>query len=222
MSAPTVMLATPCYGGVCVNYLTSVIRLTRACDDAGVPLRFEILSGESLVTRARNEIVARFLDSDADRLLFVDADVGFDPWAAIRLIQAPHAVVAGAYPLKGDGAGFPIDTADLGRPDAAGFREARYVTTGFLCVVRGVVETLIAARPDLKCSIRRREGARFIDTGVDAEMGEYLCEDYFFCDLWRSVGGRVFIDPTCNLSHEGSKVYSGRLSDFLGGATAAT
>jgi hypothetical protein len=40
-------------------------------------------------------------------------------------------------------------------------------------------------------------------------------EDYMFCDLWRSVGGEVWIAPNIEVTHVGEKEYVGRFGDQL-------
>ena len=57
--------------------------------------------GDSLVTRCRNDCVAIFLaNSRFTHLFFIDADIGFTPEAAFRLLLADRDVAAGVYPLK--------------------------------------------------------------------------------------------------------------------------
>ena len=56
---------------------------------------------ESLVTRARNTLVANFLDDEhATHLLFVDADIGFSPTIIKRMLDFDHEVVCAPYPMK--------------------------------------------------------------------------------------------------------------------------
>jgi len=60
-----------------------------------------LLGGDALITRARNTIVTQFLDTPAaTHLLFIDADIGFSPEAALRLLRSGYPVVAGVYPAK--------------------------------------------------------------------------------------------------------------------------
>jgi glycosyltransferase involved in cell wall biosynthesis len=95
------MIATPCYGGV-VNegFAQSMFTLPTVCSQFGVNVGFITIANESLVTRARNELVNAFVKSDADYLMFIDADIRFDPKSVIRMLVADKDVVVGAYPLK--------------------------------------------------------------------------------------------------------------------------
>src|SRR5947208_12843120 len=48
--------------------------------------------------RARNTLVAKFLESRAEHLLFVDADIGFDPLQIVAMLG--QEFVAGVAPVK--------------------------------------------------------------------------------------------------------------------------
>src|ERR1700739_2749309 len=96
-------IATPCFGGqVSSIYAASLFKLQRAPREipeieVGVHLR----DGDALITRARADLVALFLDdAAATHLLFVDADIGFEPDQVMRLIACGADMVAGAYPIK--------------------------------------------------------------------------------------------------------------------------
>lgn len=56
-------VATPCYGNMVTHhYLKSILKLQKACIERNLPLSVDTLGNESLVTRARNTLVATFLD----------------------------------------------------------------------------------------------------------------------------------------------------------------
>src|ERR1700760_482086 len=96
------LFMTPCYSGqVTSGFATSMLALTNELWQLGVQGSVRILSGESLVTRARNEAVAHFLaQKQHTHLFWIDADIGFTPDQALRLLLADRDVVAGVYPLK--------------------------------------------------------------------------------------------------------------------------
>jgi len=57
-----VFLSTPCYGGLCLEkYMTSVIRLQLLLIKEGIQLYIDTTENESLVHRARNVAVGRFI-----------------------------------------------------------------------------------------------------------------------------------------------------------------
>lgn len=95
-------IATPCYGGNLTEpYFKSVLRLVFFADKHQIPLQFGTIANESLVTRARNTLVAFFMQSDCTHLIFIDADIEFQVDDFVRLYAADKDVAVGAYPKKG-------------------------------------------------------------------------------------------------------------------------
>lgn len=41
------------------------------------------------------------MDTEATHLMFIDADIGFDPYSIVRLVQHDKPIVCGSYPMKG-------------------------------------------------------------------------------------------------------------------------
>ena len=97
-----IFVATPCYGGmVSQRYMISAIGLLQLGDKLGFKATLDLLGYESLITRGRNILASRFLDDPtATHLLFIDADIGFDPSQVARMLRFDADVVAGMYPLK--------------------------------------------------------------------------------------------------------------------------
>jgi hypothetical protein len=100
-------IATPAFGGmVTTRYLASLLATKAHLEALGVTVVVYTIANESLITRARNACVARFLAATRGgqpftHLLFIDADLGFPEWAAERLLRLGEPVAAAAYPLKG-------------------------------------------------------------------------------------------------------------------------
>ena len=99
-------VATPMYGGQCGGmYTRSMCDLTALCVKYGIEVRSYFLFNESLITRARNYCVDEFLRSDAEHMLFIDSDIGFNPQDVIAMMalqtpESPYDVIAGPYPKK--------------------------------------------------------------------------------------------------------------------------
>jgi hypothetical protein len=100
-------IGTPMYGGQCTGiYTKSTNDLSMLCSSHKIPMKYYFLFNESLIQRARNYIVDEFLRSDCTHLLFIDADIGFDPRDALALLALQvsdpekYDVVCGPYPKK--------------------------------------------------------------------------------------------------------------------------
>ena len=71
----------------------------------GMKLTIKLLPGDSLVTRARNTLVALFLGNpEYTHLLFIDTDITFTPDNVFRLLEMSKKkpIVAAPYPKKGE------------------------------------------------------------------------------------------------------------------------
>jgi len=101
-----IFVATPMYGGMCAGmYTKSTADLAKLAAHYGMDVQFYYLFNESLITRARNYLTDEFLRSDCTHLMFIDADIGFDPADVIALaaLADPNSdkdIVCGPYPKK--------------------------------------------------------------------------------------------------------------------------
>jgi hypothetical protein len=101
MNRVSLVVATPMYAGQCFGaYTAASLNLNTQCLQRGVPCRWIFVFNESLITRARNYLVKRFLETDATHLLFVDADIGFRPEDVFRMLEADRDILCGVYPRK--------------------------------------------------------------------------------------------------------------------------
>jgi hypothetical protein len=224
-SAVRLFIATPCYGGqVTSDYLQSVVGFTRLAEDIGLKFSLFTSKNESLVTRARNRCVAAMLESDATHLLFLDADIGFDPLAIFQLLARDVPIVCASYPLKGinwaalvgkkfksvtemQDAAITHVVHGLEGPDpSTGLVPVREAGTGFMLIKREVVEEMIAANP--QWNYEHEEGGEW-SAIFDCEIvdGRYLSEDYTFCRRWQRMDGTVWLDPTITLTHTGTYTF---------------
>jgi hypothetical protein len=100
-------VATPMYGGQCAGmFAKSTADLSALCTHHGIPLQFYYLFNESLITRARNYCADEFMRSDAQHLMFIDSDIGFNPQDVLALMAMQanepekYDIVGGPYPKK--------------------------------------------------------------------------------------------------------------------------
>lgn len=94
--------ATPMYGGMAHGmYIKSCLDLQALCGQYGIEVRFSFIFNESLITRARNYLVDEFLRAEGfTHLLFIDADIHFDPKDVIACLALDKDVIGGPYPKK--------------------------------------------------------------------------------------------------------------------------
>ena len=84
--------------------LTGIIDLVQWFALKNIEYKFYFISKDSLVSRARNTIVTKFLDDKefgGTHLFFLDADIGFNHKNFERLLDYNKDLVCGVYPTKG-------------------------------------------------------------------------------------------------------------------------
>ncbi len=84
--------------------LTGIINLIQWFSSKNIEYKFYFISKDSLVSRARNTIVTKFLDDEdfsGTHLFFLDADIGFSHKNFERLLDYNKDLVCGVYPTKG-------------------------------------------------------------------------------------------------------------------------
>lgn len=97
-----IFIGTPAYGGMTSSFYTqSMTRLFHIAGSHGITIGLETIANESLITRARNNILVDFIDSNFSHLVFIDADIEFNPMDVFKLVLHKKEVVGGAYPMKG-------------------------------------------------------------------------------------------------------------------------
>jgi len=233
---PNIYVGTPCFGGmVTTGYMMSMLGLMQYAEKAGFSVSINLLGRDSLVTRARNTIVAEFLESNATHLMFIDADLTFEPQLVHRMLAFDEDVVAGMYPAKAylwDPPARlrekePLQTAMLqyvGKfcqpPELerrGPFATGVYCATGFMLMKRNVIERLIEANPDRAYSSdhvyvagkAKRQYHALFECMIDPDTKEYLSEDFGFCRLWRALGGKIWLDVEGALTHTGPYDFAG-------------
>ena len=88
-----VHIAMPCYGGMLTeSTFMSFIKWANTARQLGIDWTLETMVNESLISRARNTLTAKFLEQkESTHLFFVDADIGCGGCAqGVGLRRCPH------------------------------------------------------------------------------------------------------------------------------------
>ncbi len=236
-------LSTPCYGGLCLEkYVKSVIQLQLLLVKEQVQLMIDTTENESLVHRARNVSIGRFMQkTDADFFLFIDADIEFDPKAVLRLLRSGHDISVAVYPKKvvmwdqarkavedGDTREMSLLSSSLvanigakKRSVVNGFVEVLDGPTGFMMISRDALTRMHEHYgPTLTCKNDHQnrdfdDYCALFDCMIDPDNKRYLSKDYAFCRRWQQMGGKIFADCNTTLGHVGNLPFSGCLNERL-------
>ncbi len=99
---PNLAILTPCYGGtVFTSYTESMILTVKTIENLGIPIRIYFCKNDSLVSRARNNLVAKAMSNPANtHFLFIDSDITWSPIDILKLLMAEKDIIGGIYPVK--------------------------------------------------------------------------------------------------------------------------
>lgn len=204
----------PCYGGMLTeSTFMSYIKWGNAARQLGLDWTIETMTNESLISRARNTLTAKFLaNNESTHLMFIDADIGWEPWHLLVLLNRNVDVIGGLYPMKTLPIKWVVNGFDGAEQGPDGLQEVSKAGTGFLLMKRHVFEKLDkhpAVKPfnsDIGLDPKYNQYMKtYFDTAV--RENRYYSEDWTFCENWRDLGGKVWVDKRVLLTHTGTFVF---------------
>lgn len=199
-------IATPMYGGVCNGiYAVGLLQMASTLSPNNIAFRYAYMTNESLITRGRNSLTQDFLETDCTHLMFIDADIGFNPADIPLMVDADKDIICGLYPKKEinwpkvaqavkDGVppqelhthtgsfvvnlvgGAASATGKIGTP-----MQIENGGTGFMLIKREVFETLAPTVPEYKNDMWR---------AVDEENPKMI-KEFFATSIDEESGGRL-------------------------------
>jgi hypothetical protein len=200
----------------------SYIKWANTSRQLGIDWTIETMTNESLISRARNTLVAKFLNNpDSTHLMFIDADIGWEPWHLLVMLNAQKDVIGGLYPMKTLPVKWVVNGVDGGETSEDGnLLEVSKTGTGFLLIKRDVFEKLNAhpaTKPFNNDIGLPAELNPYMKTYFDTAVREnrYYSEDWTFCENWRDLGGKVWVDKRVLLKHTGTYVFDYSTQDAL-------
>jgi hypothetical protein len=234
MRAPPkiVTIGTPAYGPITSGYTTSLAASVSLFQNYGIELHAIILNGHSVIQMARNRVLREFLKTKSEMLVWIDSDISWAPTDLLKLCLHDEHIVGATYRKKL--AHTTEFTVQLKRgnldPDERGLLEVDRIGTGFLRVTREAMERLVedSNHLDLKLKANPQHtvggSGKYQDSQTDyihnvfevgIYNGEFLSEDFIFCEKLKEKQYQIMMDTKIDLGHEGSYVYRGSISHFL-------
>ena len=231
---PRVYIATPCYDMMRVETTVSLIDTFSALGRSGIECKFKSVK-TSLVTHGRNLLTCGFLDSGFDYMLFVDADVEFQPEAVARMLVPKKDIICTPYRVKEEKVKYAVkfkDSNDI-RIEPFDLVEIDEGPAGLMMIKRVVFERLMDKHPELKINfdeptrkkMNKEIGAmedaidrymyNFWDTTFRLDTGEWKGEDLSFCALATGAGFKIYANLDSGTTHHGSWGFQGKFGDSL-------
>ena len=214
-----VMIATPTYTGELVaDYVRSLLAAQLYCAFHKVELELNIADRYSLIQFARNRLTADFLaDESYTHILWIDADLGFDPTAIMRLLTHDKDVIGGAYPVKSFPPWFPIEP--VGEPDPkTGLQLVSTAPTGFLLCSRRAMQAAVETVPvythyhagqEIECP--HLFDLLLVDSRSKPGKKDLIGEDVVLCRRLAELGFEIWIEPDISFKHVGQNWWAANL-----------
>lgn len=229
-----------CYNHTCnTKYMFSLIKLLFTLHNNNIQCSIYPITFDSLISRARNAAIAQFMtDYDNTHILFIDADIEFNPDDVIKMLNTNKSVISSGYPQKWLDINkiqsifkrdyIPTNPLELctnhsihliKEQPISELMKANYCTTGFLLIQRNVIEQMIDKYPERKY-INDIDGYtssnpdyfyNLFTIEINPNTNRYESEDYGFCRLWRNINGEIYIHTNVSLIHHGWFGYEGNI-----------
>lgn len=209
------------------TYIDSFHKTKNILDKCGVKFDWRRSLFCADISLVRAKLLADFYkNDDATHLLMIDADMGWNEYDIIRMLQLNRKFLTAAgpkkkYPLEfafnmwdRDGAPVPMDQ-EVGTNVAV---NVPHVGGAFILIKKEVAERMIQSYPELEYDVSPgvTEFAVFDPIILtESKIRRRLSEDYAFCHRWRQIGGRVEMLTDVRLSHTGSHTFSGSVEESL-------
>ncbi|MCX7592752.1 MAG: hypothetical protein N2235_03110 [Fischerella sp.] len=212
-------IGIPAYGGLITEpCFTSFLRFVLLAQKVGLTWSLDTMVNESLITRARNNLMAKMMyNKAATHFMFIDADIRFQAESIFQMLAYDRDIIGGLYPKKA----YPISYAINLKRETKVLGEIFTVdtlATGFLIFKRKVYEDLIAAHPETKYVDDVGLGKQYepymysiFDCYID-KAGHYLSEDWAFCRRAQELGYDMWAHSKVLLNHIGHHEFHGDLS----------
>lgn len=205
-----VLIGTPAYNGLLhTDYLHSVIGF----NNHGIQHSVLTIGNESLITRARNTILATFWESKLfTHLLFLDADVFLDHQGLEGMLGHNKDVVGAPVYLKGkDAEGKQTLNTDANPNIETVLQSVNRVGTAALLLSRKAVNALVdhaisQGRVYEINEILRQQGmatTHYDVFRVGISNNEYLSEDFWLCKELSELGYTIHVDTSVYTRHNG-------------------
>ena len=224
---PSIHIAMPCYDTVKINTMISMLKLIKEITKAG--MNFELNTMKSpYVAYARNILSSRFMNRKEDYLLFIDADLEFEPECVIKMLLAQKDIICTPYRAKTNDPEYVRYTVNLPDPKNVdvvnGVTEILNGPAGMMLINRSVFEKIIKDHPELE--IKQDPGVQTFPEDIKVynffhcnfNDHRWTGEDMSFCDLARSAGFKIYANIDSPLIHHGSYGYKGTYKDIFKGS----
>ncbi len=208
-----IMVGMPTYDGkMHWTTVSGLIGLGHICAKHDVGFSMDVIPHDAFVGHSRNLLAHRFLKSGFHDLLFVDADIGFEPMDAVKLCRAEPDIVFGIYRIKKDRLVYParFEEPTVVHPSDPNLLKMHWGPTGFMRIRASIFLKMIERWPD-EWYTDGGTGEKVYDFFPGGRHGNnFASEDVAFCEKLRQLGIDVWAMQGLSLEHTGAKTWQSR------------
>lgn len=194
------------------RWLISNIREVLRLQKEQLEIDCVVYGNDALVERARSMFCTQLMKLNYDSVLLIDSDIKFSVVDVLKIFKhlenPKYSIIGAMYPIK------KIETQPASKQFEGQTIEYRndaepacikYLSTGFMGIRREVLEKLARKLPLL---YKGQEWEFYPFFKADYRDGQYISEDWTFCELARKYGFPIWIDPSIRLGHIGDYIYT--------------
>jgi len=206
-----IMIATPSYSGdVSAFYADSLINTINKVKGGEINITQRFLVYQPVIQYARNTLVKQFLESDNDEIIFIDSDQAWEPDDLISLINSDKDFIGAAVHLKTHDERYNVKflNKDI---DSEGYLLVDSIGTGFLKISRDAMQKMYD------------HGSKYLYNDIEYSSvfelsvinGQAFTEDFTFCEKWKSLGGKIYIDTNLKSFHIGKDMWASNIKNYI-------
>ena len=219
-----ILIATPAYGGnVCAQFTECLVYTCMVLLQNNIQFEIKFINNQ-IVTRARNMLAHNFMkDNSYTHMIFIDADVVWNPENVLMLLSHDEECCIGIYPnkcyhwhgnkLKLEPSSV-FDNESTHEPPNSNLMNIKRAATGFMLLKKSALKRIEKDVDTFMLPTGRGEDAElfnYFDCNVVDK--DYLTEDYYFSYLFIKNGGKIYADKRILLKHVGNHEYGTLIKD---------
>ena len=216
-----VMIGTPCMDGRPeARYTYCLAETVRLAERAGLDLRPVIQCYDAILPNLRNQIARAAVENRFDDLIWIDADIDWQPEWIDKLLTYPVDCVGGTYRKKTDATEtYEVSSTVWPLPidPVTGLLQVTSLGAGFLRLSSRALEMLWESSTPYRC---RSEPPTHMVFEYGLVNGEHLGEDTMLSRKLKALGIATYLDPSMTCGHTGSKQFAGDFAKWLEAETA--
>jgi hypothetical protein len=208
-----VLVATPSYDGkVDVWYASALHQTALLGMQSDIYFHPVFMSYDALIQRSRNDLLAISVEQDFDGILWIDADVEWNPQWALDVVESNKDVIGIPIVKKSIEEQYSVKCkSEHLYVNEDGFIKVESNATGFLYMSKDAVNYLWN---NSEAYVHNGVERRWVFE-VKIQDGDIISEDVLVCQKLRDGGYEVFIDPSKTCNHVGTLKFSGNFADFI-------